>query len=155
MIIFDLVCEQNHSFEGWFKSLLNFENQLGRGLISCPSCGSREIKRIPSTVHLGKTGKKESDINGRNPSVSKSVSKVHVVDSPATALAAMQGLIALITSQCEDVGREFAEEARRIHYAEAPERPIRGEVSQKEYNKLHEEGIDVLLLPRIKSSDLM
>jgi hypothetical protein len=37
----------------------------------------------------------------------------------------------------------FAEEARKIHYLEAPERSIRGEASAEEYEALREEGIEV------------
>jgi hypothetical protein len=47
----------------------------------------------------------------------------------------------------EDVGERFAEEARRIHYKEAPERGIRGQASAEEARELAQEGIDVLALP--------
>jgi len=46
-----------------------------------------------------------------------------------------------------DVGDRFAEEARRIHFDEAPDRPIRGVATPEETKALHEEGIEVLTLP--------
>ena len=59
-------------------------------------------------------------------------------------------MVSSIIANTEDVGRAFADEARRIHYLEAPERPIRGEASLEEYESLHDEGIEVMLLPLIK-----
>jgi hypothetical protein len=53
-------------------------------------------------------------------------------------------------ANCEDVGADFAEEARRIHYVEAPERSIRGEASAEEYEALRDEGIEVFRLARLK-----
>ena len=55
MIIFDLSCKQEHVFEGWFRSQANYDSQLKNGLIACPHCGSIEIRRVPSAVHLAKT----------------------------------------------------------------------------------------------------
>ena len=52
-----------------------------------------------------------------------------------------------IVRAAEDVGRRFPEEARRIHYDEAPARPIRGQASREETEELREEGIDVSPLP--------
>ena len=44
----------------------------------------------------------------------------------------------------ENVGERFAQEARRIHYGDAPERGIRGQASAEETAELVEEGIDVM-----------
>jgi hypothetical protein len=66
--------------------------------------------------------------------------------SPAVTSTYRQLLTALISSS-EYVGSNFAEEARKIHYLEAPERSIRGEASHEDYEMLIEEGIDVLRLP--------
>ena len=46
-----------------------------------------------------------------------------------------------------NVGSEFPEEARRIHYGEADERSIYGEASKEETEELVEEGINVAPLP--------
>lgn len=47
----------------------------------------------------------------------------------------------------DDVGSQFAEEARRMHYGEAQERPIRGEATMDEAEALREEGIEIAVLP--------
>jgi hypothetical protein len=54
-----------------------------------------------------------------------------------------------LVNKSEDVGSSFAEEARKIHYKETPERSIRGQTSADEVSALREEGIDVLALPEI------
>ena len=54
-----------------------------------------------------------------------------------------------LVDKSEDVGSSFAEEARKIHYKETPERSIRGQTSANEVSALREEGIDVLALPEI------
>ena len=52
-----------------------------------------------------------------------------------------------VADASEDVGEQFPEEARRIHYQEVPERPIRGQVSLDETKELLEEGILIMPVP--------
>lgn len=46
MIIFDLVCELEHRFEGWFKKPDDFDTQLLCGQLTCPICGVNEIMKL-------------------------------------------------------------------------------------------------------------
>ncbi len=71
-------------------------------------------------------------------------------------VAAYQQLISVIAAKCEDVGKDFAQEARKIHYMEEPQRSIRGEASADEYESLRDEGIEVMRLPsfKVKKEDL-
>ncbi len=52
-----------------------------------------------------------------------------------------------VLAKTEDVGNDFAREARRIHYGESKERGIRGQASQDETMELLDEGIEVMPLP--------
>ena len=52
-----------------------------------------------------------------------------------------------ILAKTENVGDRFAEEARRMHYDEAPARNIRGVATPEDAHALMEEGIDVMPLP--------
>jgi hypothetical protein len=145
MIIFDLSCSDNHRFEGWFRSAEDFESQQASGLVSCPHCGSASVRRLPSVLHL-----------------SSGVSDTHrQTEAPAPAsieaahpLEALRAVVEKIVGNSEDVGNQFAAEARKIHYHEAPERAIRGQASDDDFSALKEEGIDVLRLPIIKPKDL-
>lgn len=51
-----------------------------------------------------------------------------------------------IMANTEDVGSQFAQEARKMHYGEADERAIRGQATRDEALELLDEGIDVLPL---------
>ena len=147
MIIFDLACQHDHPFEGWFQSHEDFDHQLACGLIACPQCTSLEIRRVPSAVHLGlPTAAGAVPARPTLPAAS--------VGPRSGALAAPPQLAEVLPAHCEDVGSDFAEEARRIHSGEAPERSIRGEASSEEYEALLEEGIEVFRLARLKPGDL-
>lgn len=133
--VFDLRCDNEHSFEGWFGSEGDFESQQARGLIECPLCGSKEIRRLPSAPRL----------NLGAPAVEP---KQEAALPTAEQMQALLVKVAReIAANTEDVGERFAEEARRIHYREAPERGIRGVTSKQEAEALEEEGIRVMPLP--------
>lgn len=140
MIVFDLSCKHGHAFEGWFQSASNYDDQLEKRLIACPYCGSAEIRRVPSAVHLGN----HSETPAKSAEPKSAVPKMP---------AAYQQLLAALISSSEYVS-DFVEEARKIHYLEAPERAIHGEASDDDYEMLTEEGINVLRLPFRKNEKL-
>ena len=145
MIIFDLACKHEHRFEGWFQSQSNYDSQLERALISCPQCGVTEIRRVPSAVHLVKPTV-VTQVAAKEPSVA----------AQPSMRTAIQQLVSIIVANSEDVGKNFTQEARKIHYmdADTPQRSIRGEASSDEFELLREEGIEVLRLPTLKKEDI-
>lgn len=66
--------------------------------------------------------------------------------SPADQAAFLKALRHLVANT-EDVGKRFADEARRMHYGDAEARNIRGQASAREAALLLEEGIEVMPLP--------
>src|SRR5256885_13022586 len=52
MIVFDLLCSNQHRFEGWFGSAADFDSQQERHLLACPTCSSSSVKRIPSAARF-------------------------------------------------------------------------------------------------------
>jgi len=72
---------------------------------------------------------------------------------PAQLRAMLQRLRAEIERNCDYVGRDFAEEARRIHRGEAERRGIFGEATESEAEALREEGIEVARIPWVPRSD--
>ncbi len=151
MIIYDLSCDNNHQFEGWFQNAVAFDTQLESDLIRCPRCDSRSVRRIPSAVaisgHLTEPAARPS-------SSSMASGSTALMPVGAQAMAIYRQLVEAIVNESEDVGSSFAEEARKIHYNEAPERPIRGEATVDECDALRDEGINVMHLPRLKDEDL-
>ncbi|MFC3050623.1 DUF1178 family protein [Kordiimonas pumila] len=158
MIVFDLKCESSHRFEAWFKSSSAYEEQKASGFVSCPFCNSTDISKAPMAPNI--TAK-----SNQRP-------EPKPVSAPPTAPAAMpkadspefkkmvveaQKMFAKIRDHVEathdNVGKGFAEEARKIHYGEAEERGIYGEATKDETLELIEEGIDVLPLPAPRRTD--
>jgi hypothetical protein len=52
MKVFDLGCVQGHAFEGWFDSEEDYGQQKERGLLECPLCGTRDVRKRPSAPRL-------------------------------------------------------------------------------------------------------
>ena len=130
MIVLNLVCQHEHHFEGWFASAEAFEQQRERSMLSCPICNSDEVTRLPSGPRIVSSARNsESD------------------ESVAEVAAQLREALKTLVRDSENVGRHFPEEARKIHYKEAPDRNIRGVASLRETQDLLEEGIVVLPLP--------
>lgn len=153
MIIYDLSCEQGHRFEGWFRSADDFESQLERHFVRCPQCESSNVRRIPSAVAIGGSQADEIELGGAHAAKGQGMAAA-MMSGDGQIRALYRQLVEAIVANTEDVGASFAEEARRIHYNEAPERPIRGQATSDEREALHDEGIDILHLPLLKDDDL-
>jgi hypothetical protein len=151
MIIYNLNCDNNHQFEGWFHNAKAFESQLEDELICCPQCDSVNVRRVPSAVAIGGHHAKQKE---SSPSSSQSSQSTAVMPAGTQAMVMYRQLVKTIVSQSEDVGTAFADEARKIHYNEAPERPIRGEATVEECEALRDEGINVVQLPLIRDEDI-
>ncbi|WP_133650580.1 DUF1178 family protein [Paraburkholderia flava] len=133
MKVLDLQCPHGHRFEGWFASADDFESQLSRKLVECPICGATEVSRLPSAPRL--------NLSGAGDNASQQASQMRAMQAKA-----MQALREVL-EKTENVGDRFAEEARRIHYEEAPARNIRGVTTPEDAKALVEEGIEVMPLP--------
>ena len=141
MIIFDLLCSQGHSFEGWFASNAEFTRQKGAKLVHCPVCDDGHVERRPSAkVKRG----------GRAPKQVAETPQHEAIDGlPAELVAKLRDAV----RNAEDVGERFPEEARKIHYDEIPARAIRGRASRQEAEALTEEGIEFSSLPAFLTRD--
>ena len=137
MIVFDLLCAQGHAFEGWFASGAEFDRQKEARLVTCPVCDGSDVERRPSAkVRVAKAAQ----------AAPTPVAAPHgdaIAGIPPELLAKLREVV----RNTEDVGERFPEEARRIHYDEAPPRSIRGQASREEAQELADEGIEFSPLP--------
>ncbi|BDT79097.1 MULTISPECIES: DUF1178 family protein [Polynucleobacter] len=153
MKVYNLACPLDHRFEGWFASEEDCLAQQDKGMLACPVCDSTEITRMPSAPHIGKLSSAELAIP-KVESENLSGGVVALTGSDHSQLEAqvqaafLRGMRELM-GRSEDVGDSFADEARKIHYKESPERSIRGQTTLDEAEALREEGIDVLSMPMI------
>lgn len=162
MKVLNLQCAHAHGFEGWFGSEDDFQSQRARGLVSCPLCGDAQIVKLPSAprLNLGAAEPISSPpASSQTGNAVQAAAPVHMpaANSPAEPAALQQMQAALmhavrqVLAHTEDVGTQFADEARKMHYGEAKERGIRGQVTREETEALLDEGIEVMALPMIES----
>jgi hypothetical protein len=133
VIVYNLVCTKDHSFEGWFASSSAFDAQAADGKLVCPVCNTRKVTKAPMAPALSpKVGKQKS---------------APAPDELRKMRQFMTGLRKYVEENAENVGNKFPEEARKIHYGEIEERLIYGQATVAEAKELIEEGVDVAALP--------
>ena len=137
MKVLNLRCANGHGFEGWFGSDDDFMQQNGRTLIECPICADKVITRMPSAPRLNLSSSREV-VPAEKPAAKPA--------PPPDLQIAWMSAVRHLMAQTEDVGARFAEEARRIHYGETPQRGIRGQVTPDEREALQEEGIETMTI---------
>jgi len=151
MIVYDLVCARQHRFEGWFGSADDFARQRDDALIRCPLCDDASIERRPSAnIQVGRAPQIAVQETTEVAKPAQPEPKESAIAPDARVLALLRKLV----SDTENVGRAFPEEARKIHYDEAPKRGIRGQATSEEADALREEGIDFMSLPGFLTRDL-
>jgi hypothetical protein len=130
MIRYALRCDKAHRFDSWFGSSADFERLLDAGHVSCAVCGSTAVTK---------------DLMA--PSIAGATPEPTLSGPPSPAEQALAELRRRIEANSENVGRNFAAEARRIHEGDAPERTIIGEARPADARALLEDGIPVAPLP--------
>jgi hypothetical protein len=144
MVVYNLVCKKNHQFEGWFPSFEDFQKQADKKLISCPTCGTKRVEKVPHAcaVHV----KKEQAAPPKK--VEQPAATPPAPPSPAEFKEMLLQVHHYVKQNFEDVGSRFAEEARQIHQGKSVERPIHGTATAKETAELAEDGVPFVALPK-------
>ena len=128
MIVFDLKCADGcATFEGWFDSSGDYEQQSVRGLVQCPYCGIDRVEKAPMAPRVSRADGLPSDAKDM--------------------LAALATAQAKMLSKSEWVGTDLPDTARAMHLGEIERRPVHGQASPHEARSLIEEGVPVLPLP--------
>ncbi len=148
MILYTLECDRDHQFEAWFKSSDDFETQVKRGFVACPHCQSVQVGKALMAPAVSTSKQKSAPpAHPVNAEADTGVALAAPDPKMAELVDTMRRLKAQITQNADYVGKDFAEEARKIHYGEAEERGIYGESTVQDAESLREEGIDVYPLP--------
>ena len=111
MIRYALACEEGHGFDAWFGSAASYEEQVEVNAIRCPSCGSARVSKAPMAPFVAK---------GRSAPAAPTPAPA---EGPKT-YALLRKLRAELTANSDYVGPKFPEEARKIHFDEAPAAPF-------------------------------
>ncbi len=141
MILYQLKCRQGHDFEAWFLNSVTYDSQQASGDVSCPHCGTTTVTKAPMAPNIARGRSGQLGDSG-NP-----VAEHRAHEVAEKILEAVDGLRREVEENCDYVGDEFAEEARRIHFGETEERGIYGEASDEEAEDLDDEGVDFFRLP--------
>lgn len=156
MIKYQLLCQLDHEFEGWFSDSVSFSSQVEKQLVECPLCGSHEVRRALTAPNLNSPKMRKSSDEARLSLADGAVTDTPIPDNQeagAQAKAMGQAMTALrqlhkkIQADFTNVGEKFAEEARKIHYGESEAKPIYGTSTHEEREELAEEGIEFYQLP--------
>ncbi len=148
MIRFSLQCDKDHAFEGWFASNDAFDDQIKRGLVDCPLCGSIKIEKSLMAPNL-RTGRKAARIETMAEAAEASATvnslpePVVLAPEQAEMLSKLQELSRKVRANTENVGKEFAEEARKIHFGEVKPRAIYGEATSDDVQSLIDDGVAI------------
>ena len=137
MILYNLRCRKDHGFEAWFRDSATYEAQIADGEVRCPVCGSKKVEKAPMAPRVSGGRSRRLPTSDNAPANGKAVAMRQ----------ALRELRRHVEDNCDYVGAQFAEEARKIHYGEAEERNIYGESSDEDAVSLNEEGIKVQRIP--------
>ena len=155
MIHYQLRCSQDHGFDGWFKDSAAFEKGAAAGFVDCPVCGDTTVRRDLMAPAIGKRAAGR-DRGEAAPAEAPAAAPPGVTTAgplPAQLLSLLQKMRAEVEKNCDHVGRDFADEARRMHRGESERRGIYGEATPDEAEALAEEGIEVGRIPWVPRAD--
>jgi len=166
---FALICDSEHEFEGWFQDADAIKAQAKKGFIDCPYCGSVVVRKQLSAPNLAspKTRSRLPSAPENSPETSvqpetKQTALASNAAKPAAQIAgpdaamhqaafraAVQQLRKTIETEFTDVGSNFADEARKIHYGEREQANIYGTCTRQETEELLDEGVEITPLPSL------
>ena len=122
MIRYALLCGHDHEFEGWFAASADFDDQQARGLVECPVCASKAVRKaIMAPAVAGTKARSQNQSPAQNHQM---------------MMEAMGRVRRHVEENFDDVGDAFATEARAIHEGRSEDRGIYGQASGAEVKKL-------------------
>lgn len=149
MIKYQFDCRKGHAFEAWFGSIAAYEKQAASGLVVCPVCGTKKVEKslAAPAVHGTRTSSRRKV---------KRESPVPAIYGPAPdhdkareIIGEMRKLKTKLLENSENVGPRFAEEARKIHFGDAPARAVHGEATLSDAHSLAEDGVPFGMIPKL------
>ena len=148
MIRYRLKCKKGHEFDAWFANSAAYDRQAKCKQLSCAKCGSTQVSKALMTPKVGtRSAAKGSQAKEAGRAREAAKPETHRLAAHGELMAAMRKLRAEIEAKSDYVGPRFSDEARKIHYEEAPARGIHGEATADEAKALSEEGIEFFPLP--------
>jgi len=137
MIKYNLICECEETFESWFSAASEYDHLFKKKLINCIYCGSFKVKKSLMAPNLTSKSNKLNEQTKSEKKIKKQLLEFRKY----------------IEKNCKDVGGNFLQEARNIHYDKNASKGIYGKASKEETEELLEEGIEVTTIPWVDKSE--
>lgn len=165
MILYQIRCVNDHEFEAWFRSSASYDEQATAGDVECPFCGETHVAKAPMAPRIGKgalgdaptlQGKaNDGDLEHApaNMGAATATDERRAQDLAQQILRAVDKLRDHVEENFEDVGDDFAKEARKIHKGDSDERGIYGSATEDEAGEMADDGIEFLRLPTTPRRD--
>jgi len=145
VIRYALTCDKRHGFESWFKSSKAYDDQVARGLLVCPQCGSAKVEKAMMAPTVARRQRRER--SARAPAGEDKSPVALISEHERELRGKLKELRDQLIKNADYVGPQFAEEARKMHYGEIDHRSIYGEASPEEAASLLDDGIEFHPLP--------
>lgn len=147
MIVYQLHCSNGHEFEAWFRDSGTYDVQAKQGDVDCPHCGDTSVSKSIMAPNISPSRNKSKVPSDHGEA------EVRAHEVAEKILEAVTAIRNHVEDNCDNVGAEFAEEARRIHYGEAEQRGIVGTATEEEAGELDEEGVEFYRLPTARTKN--
>ena len=136
MIKYNLLCKEcEFTFDSWFASSKEYDKLKKKKFINCHSCGSIKVEKnlmAPKLISKNFSLKNEKKDLMKYQKIKKTISEYQK----------------FIKNNFDYVGKNFAYEARSIHYNnKKKQKGIYGTASKQDLKELKEEGIDAQMVP--------
>ena len=141
MIKYKLICKDcDTSFDSWFASSNEYEKLKKMKHINCHQCNSLEVEKSLMSPNVLNSKKENSEI-AKNKKYIKVRNKIKEYQK-------------FIKNNFDYVGKNFAYEARSIHYNDSKKtKGIYGKATLEEVKELKEEGIETEIIPWVNEND--
>ena len=154
MIKYQLNCNNEHQFDGWFPNIAEFERQQEKKLLICPLCDSNQVDRAIMSPGIGKPkSKSKTKTTSKRQSYKEEFYKAQFTDDtmiPASqAKNILRKIRKKIVTEFDNVGDRFVKEYRKHEKGERDDK-FYGVPSKEEVKELVEEGVDLFHLPNVK-----
>ena len=137
MIKYNLTCKCGEMFESWFINSTEFDSLRKKKLIKCIYCESSLVKKSVMSPNLSSKSNKIS----KKTKLEKNIKEQ------------LLNFRKYIEKNYKNVGENFTQEARSIHYEKKTSQGIYGKATPEETSELIEEGIEVVTIPWIDKSE--
>lgn len=145
MIKYQLICDNEHTFDGWFPDSDSFDTQKKEGHLTCPVCDSKYVDKALMSPGIN-TSKQQEKIEAYRRTIAKDEMMM-----ASQAKNVMRKIRRHIVKEFENVEDRFYDEAIKASEGERDDK-FYGTPTKEEVNDLLDEGVDLFHVPDIKDN---